>query len=164
MIARALHDDALGRALANASGKSDDARASTNEGDEDGGQGEARGARDAGVDVDVVVLPELFAYNPYATLQASAERVPPHAGAADLRRPHEGAGAPGAGAAGAPAAVLPHCRAWAQHFGCYIVCTLVERAEVQEEEEEEEAEEEEEEEEGGERQHGRGGRGGGGAW
>jgi len=76
--------------------------------------------------LDLVVLPELFAYNPYATLEGSAEVV---------ARTNRGADAPTNRVSDAqphtpPHAVLPHCRQWAREFACYVVCPLVERVGV----------------------------------
>ena len=89
--------------------------------------------------LDVVVLPELFAYNPSATLNASAEQVPsmpnsypsaPEPRAAEPAGQNQNLGSTNARpeSSGHANAVLPHCMAWAREFSCYIVCTLVERA------------------------------------
>ena len=133
LIARTMNDNALTRALAPQTADDDGLRNGGEDGEGrrkgDGGEGERPRARHA--TVDVVVLPELFAYNPLTSLEASAEHVQEDADSEPEEHHHVGpeharADTP---AAGAPA-VLPRCRAWARRFGCYIVCTLVERAEV----------------------------------
>ena len=86
--------------------------------------------QDRDIGLDIVVLPELFAYNPYTTLRGSAECVGEDEktrrqddGWADQDPDHIAASRCPARASN----TLPHCSAWARQFATYVLCTLVER-------------------------------------